>query len=363
MCRSRGSSLATAFEACAIVLLVITAFACGRTASPSLDEEARRYVRLAVALGERDPDSLDFYAGPAELVADVRRNPPKLAAIRDEARVLTARLPAQRAVDPIQRQRVGIIVRNLAAIAARVDLLTGTRLPYDRESLAFFGAAPDPIDRGRIEAIRAEIAASVGGSGRLVDRYSAFASRFTVPGDRLHTVMQTALDACREATLPHVMLPPGEQVTLTFVHDKPWSAFSRYLGDGRSVIQINRDFQFTVDQALQVACHEGYPGHHVRNVLRTADDAVARWPERSVQLTFSPDSFASEASATAAADVAFPPDRRLAVVRDRLFPLAGLRRQARRRTSRSNGWSASCRSSRPTSRDDISTGRSSSRVR
>jgi hypothetical protein len=43
-----------------------------------------------------------------------------------------------------------------------------------------------------------------------------------------------------------------------------------------------------------------------------------------VQLTFSPESFASEVSAMAAADVAFPPDDRLAIVRDRLFPLAGL---------------------------------------
>jgi hypothetical protein len=136
--------------------------------------------------------------------------------------------------------------------------------------------------------------------------------------------MQAALDACRDATLPHLSLPQGEHATLELVRDKPWGAFSRYLGDGRSVIQVNRDFQFTVDQTLQVACHEGYPGHHLRNVVMTAGAAVIRWPERSVQLTFSPDSFASEASATAAADVAFPSGERLVVVRDRLFPLAGI---------------------------------------
>ena len=91
------------------------------------------------------------------------------------------------------------------------------------------------------------------------------------------------------------------------------------------MIQINTDFRFTVDQALQIACHEGYPGHHTRNTLRTgASDAAAGWPERSVQLTFSPESLTSEASAMLAADVAFPPDERVRLERATLFPLAGL---------------------------------------
>src|SRR5207248_6228867 len=103
--------------------------------------------------------------------------------------------------------------------------------------------------------------------------------------------------------------------------DKPWSAFSRYLGGARSVISINRDFRFTVDQALQVACHEGYPGHHTRNTLQTRSGDR---PERSVQLTFSPESLASEAAAMLAADVAFSPEERLRLVRDRLFAAANL---------------------------------------
>ena len=89
------------------------------------------------------------------------------------------------------------------------------------------------------------------------------------------------------------------------------------------MLQINADFRFTVDQALEVACHEGYPGHHTRNVLR--EPAVtAHAPERWVQLTFSPASLVSEASAMEAAGVAFPPAERVQIERDRLFPIAGL---------------------------------------
>jgi hypothetical protein len=57
--------------------------------------------------------------------------------------------------------------------------------------------------------------------------------------------------------------------------------------------------------------------------LRTSAGGGER-AERSVRLTFSPESLASEASAMLAADTAFSPDERIRVERDRLFPLANL---------------------------------------
>jgi len=318
MCRFLASGHQAGLKACTTFLLLFAA-ACRR--EPSLDDEARQYVRLAVALGERDPDALDFYAGPADAVADVRRNPPALTAIKREAEMMAGRVR-----DPgYDSARATRLLADLAAIAARVDLLTGARLPYDKESAVFFGIAPAGVDARHADDLRSQIGAVIGRDGRLVDRYVAFAARFTIPPDRLAAVVDAALDECRRRTLAHVTLPPDERVSIEFVRDKPWSAFSRYLGDGRSVIQINGDFRFTVDQALQVACHEGYPGHHTRNTLTAPRrDAAGRSPERAVQLMFSPEALFSEASAMLAADVAFSPDERLRVERDRLFPLAGL---------------------------------------
>src|SRR5579875_2048869 len=58
----------------------------------SPERQAREYIRLAVALGERDPDSIDFYYGPPEWVYDVRKNPPRLDQIRDSAAKLAGEL-------------------------------------------------------------------------------------------------------------------------------------------------------------------------------------------------------------------------------------------------------------------------------
>jgi hypothetical protein len=80
-----------------------------------------------------------------------------------------------------------------------------------------------------------------------------------------------------------------------------------------------------VDDALELACHEGYPGHHVFNTLR--DRALIQQrglPEAEVQLTFSPQSYVSEAAAAYAPRMAFSPEDRAQLERDVLFPLAGL---------------------------------------
>ena len=188
----------------------------------------------------------------------------------------------------------------------------------------FFGVAPEPIDEQALARIRSQIADIVGRDGRLADRYSVFAARFTIPPDRLPAVISAAVDECRRATVGHLALPPAEGVSLEFVRNRAWGAFSRYLGGARSVIQINADFRFTIDQALQIACHEAYPGHHTRNTLIASSLADDRRLENAVQLMFSRAALTSEATAMLAVDVAFSPAARVRVERERLLPLAGL---------------------------------------
>jgi hypothetical protein len=287
-----------------------------------LDADAREYVRLAVALGERDGDSLDFYAGPHELVADIRAHPPSLDSLEHSAEAAISRLESGD-VAARQRPRRERLLRELRALIFRVRLLLGERPAYDVESEALFGSAPGPAPDHHFAEIRARIGALVPGSGRLVDRYAAYDRRFTVPSDRLPAVFERALAECRRRTLAHVQLPSDERVTVEFVHNKPWSAYSRYLGDGRSVVSVNSDFRFTVDRVLQAACHEGYPGHHLRNTLI---DVRSRGllPELMVQPLYSPRTLASEGSAMYAPGIAFSDDDRAAFERAQLFPAAGL---------------------------------------
>ena len=305
------------------MVLALTLTACSRgvpAGGPGADPVARTYARLAVALGERDTDSIDYYYGPADWVSDIRSNPPKLEEIARLAREL------RQTLRPRLDARTDRLRRQLEAIAARADILIGASLAFDEESQALFGIRlPAALDTALLDLARAELARLLPGVAPLAQRVDAMERKFLVPPDRVPAVMERAMAGCREQTLAHVALPQGENVALEYVHHKPWSAYSLYLGKLHSRIQINLDFALTIDRALQLACHEGYPGHHVMHSLQ--DVSFVQQQKRlewMVQPAFSPQSWASEALASYAADMAFPGRSRLTFVRDQLLPLAGL---------------------------------------
>jgi hypothetical protein len=309
MCHDSGVSRTV------IIAVVFTAAACG----PSrFDRQVREYVRLAVALGERDPDSIDSYYGPPPWVADIRRKPPSLTEIRRSALDLERQLQGDRHA---RAKRLGTQLR---AIATRADELLGHKQTFDQQSSAYFGVTLPATAPRNLDQDREEIERLIPGTGSLAERYAAFDRQFQVPADRLPAVMARAIRGCRDQTLRQLQLPAGETVRLEYVHNKPWSAFSRYQGNFQSVISVNVDFALTVDRVLQLACHEAYPGHHAQNVLQ--DLRIVRglhWMEWTVQPTFSPQSLVSEALATFAVKIAFPAQERMLFERDALFPIAG----------------------------------------
>ncbi len=298
----------------------------------TIDSIAHGYLRVALALGERDPDSLDFSLAPPAVSEVVRKAYPADDQIDREAQALESRLQALAPSGPDEQARVAFLRGQLTAIRARTRMLHGTYLDFDSEAQALFATTrlPDSEEAAaQRKAVRASILRQLpptAHAGSAAARYGAYDQRFLIPPDRLRAVMTAALDVCRKRTLEHMTLPANESVDLTFVHRQPWSAFSRYRGDAHSTISLNLDFPITVDDALELACHEGYPGHHVFNTLRDQALRVGRnWPEFEVQLTFSPQSYLSEAAAAYAPRLAFTTAERAQVERDVLFPLAGLK--------------------------------------
>jgi hypothetical protein len=80
-----------------------------------------------------------------------------------------------------------------------------------------------------------------------------------------------------------------------------------------------------VGSAVDVACHEAYPGHHAQFLVMDADAGTGGVVmENTVVLLRSPISMLREGAAEYGVDLAFPPAERLAFERDVLFPLAGL---------------------------------------
>jgi len=287
---------------------------------------AERYVRLVLALGQHDADYVDAYYGPADWKPSGEKRP--LAELGREAVALQEELgrvvpgPEQ---EELLQLRHRYLVRQLASLQTRIAMLSGTRLTFDQESEALYDAVAPIKTESDFAATLKALDARLPGAGPLVDRYNRFRDRYTIPKDRLDATFRAAIDGCKARTVAHVSLPATESFTVEYVTGKSWSGYNWYQGGYRSLIQVNTDLPILVDRAIDLACHEGYPGHHVYNVLLEQHLVRERgWVEYSVYPLFSPQSLIAEGTANYGIEVAFPLPERLEFERRVIFPAAGL---------------------------------------
>lgn len=312
-----------AIVAALAVLLSACAGRRSEATAPALDLAAESYVRLVLALGERDADSLDGYHGPPAWQMEARERRTPLVDIQSAARALAESLASSPAAGDEPRRL--FLVRQLRAVVTRIDILRGGRPSFADETRALFGVDVRGEDDAAALSARAEIDRLLPGRGDLTARYAVFDRRFLIASDRLGAVLARAIQGCREATRAHVSLPAAERVDVEYVGDLPWSAFTRYEGGFKSRIQVNAALPLTVDRALDLACHEAYPGHHTIDSLLEARFGGRR-VELLVQPLFSPQSLLHEAAASLAGALAFSDSARITFEREQLFPLAGLDR-------------------------------------
>lgn len=314
----------------ALLLCLAAALACDgadRSDAAPLDDIARRYTTLVLALGEHDGNYVDAYYGADSVRQAARAESLSVAAIRSEADSLAALLddPTEADDDTASALRGRYLRAQLVALAAHARALGGERLTFDQEARLLYDTVPPHYDDAHFDSLLARLDSLLPGGGTLASRYESFRARTSIPSERVDTVFRTAIAACRARTLSHMDLPPGERFDLEYVTGTPWNAYNWYQGNYHSLIQVNLDFPIAIDRAVDLACHEGYPGHHVYNAK--LEEALVRgrgWNEFSVYPLFSPQSLIAEGTANYGIDMAFPAAARTAFERDTLFPLAGL---------------------------------------
>ena len=204
-------------------------------------------------------------------------------------------------------------------------MLAGEKSSFIQEARGLFGAVPDIKPLSAYSRVLARIAVLVPGNGSLADRVDAYEDRFNIPASRIKPVMQAAIAECRRRTLKHISLPANERFELELVTGKPWGGYNYYQGDAHSKIEINTDLPIRIGRAIDLGCHEGYPGHHVYNALLEKNLTRERgWAEFSVYPLYSPESLIAEGSANYGIELAFPGDEQGTFERSILYPLAGL---------------------------------------
>lgn len=317
-----------------LLALVLACAACVTKPAPQvskpadpLNDIARQYVLLSLEIGTHEDGYIDAYYGPAEWKQQAEASPRDLAALVQAVDALDASLTA---VDVSGREamvqrRAKFLHAQLNAARTRLRMLRGEKLSFRQESLGLFGATPDIQPLASYDPVLAEIEALLPGPGTLAERVDAFQEKFVIPAERLKPVFDRAIAECRARTAAHIPLPEGESFRMEFVTGKPWSGYNYYQGNLASLIQINTDLPIRISRAVDLGCHEGYPGHHALNYLLEQRLMRGRgWMEYSVYPLYSPQSLIAEGSANFGIDLAFPGDQKLAFETRELYPLAGL---------------------------------------
>src|SRR5688572_8290522 len=318
------------------ILTVLAAAACADTepqpaSTAALDSSmtplAERYVKLVLATGEHDANYVDAYYGPPAWRDEVKAAKPALDSIGIRAKQLISELEALdvSGAEEIVQLRKTYLVRQSHALDAYVRILNGEKMQFDAESQALYDATAPTYPESHFQSMLDSLNAVLPGSGPVPARLARYKQSFVIPKATLDTVFKAAIAEARKRTAAQVQLPREESFTLEYVTNKSWSGYNWYQGSMKSLIQINTDLPIFIDRAIDLGAHEGYPGHHVYNVLLERNLVRDRgWPEYQVYPLYSPQSLIAEGSANYGIDVAFPDAERVAFERDVLYPLAGL---------------------------------------
>ena len=291
-----------------------------------IDPLAREYLLLELSMGNHDAGHVDAYYGPDDI---------KLAAVETQLTMQEIHERSAQLADSLKRvlasddamlmTRVSGLLSRLQALDTRIAINSGELPRFDEESMRLFGTQAPRYDERHFEAILQQVDELLPGDEPLGERVETFNGQFAIPRENLAAVFEAAMAECRRRTLEYIDLPDDESFTIEYVTDKPWSGYNWYQGNAQSLIQVNTDFPIYISRAVDLGCHEGYPGHHTFNAL-LENNLVNElgWIEWSLYPLFSPQSLIAEGSGNYGIELAFPGDDRIKFEKDVLFPLAGL---------------------------------------
>jgi len=269
-----------------------------------MDEVALRYLLLALRIGRHVPELSGWYCGPSELAEAVAgEEPAPPAELHAEALRLADSVSELPTDTPPRRRRAAWLAAQLTAMSALARRAAGEEIDFVDlvEELHDVEVRPEPEEA--LEAARHMIDAALPGSGSLRDRLEAHDASSSLPREEVIEVVSSLGDLLRARTRAQLWLPDGESVSFEAGTAVGGDAETRYLGSGRSVVRVNLDRRITLAQAVELAAHHAYPGHHAEASVKDRVLVASGNAELTLAAHLSPQAVIGEGMATLAREV------------------------------------------------------------
>ena len=308
----------------AVALVGMGTWKSGIFSSPQaiIEKQAQTYVELALGLDQQKEGEVDSYFGPPDLLEKAQSSSSSLEELLADARALANSIKESAASETETRARH--LLEKVEQLITVIELIQGPgKLPFREETDTLYGLVL-PGEMVSYQEKLDELVSLLPGRGTLAFKLASYNNKLVIPADKREAVFEAALAECRQRTLDHWQLPADESLSIEWTRDVQ-AAWHQYEGANKSTLRINGLTIGLVSGAVDLACHEGYPGHHAQFVLMDNADNVQGLPiEDSLVLLRSPGSVLREGAANAGVELVFPFAERLAFERDVLFPIAGL---------------------------------------
>jgi len=309
-----------------ILVLMGWLFSASASENVFMNEVSEQYVKLVLALGEHDSAYVDAYYGPEEWRVAAKQKKIPLQNILLASRHLIDNLEMTKASDSMSSLRIDYLKTQLSSLHARANMLkNNVKLDFDTQSRALYDTEAPHYQMSDFDKTLLELDQLLPGDQSLIEKANRFKKQFVIPTDKLKRVFDIAIAECQKRTQVFVDLLDNENFELEFVTNKPWSGYNWYKGNSFSLIQVNTEHPIDISRAIDLGCHEGYPGHHTYNALLEANLVKKRgWKEFTVYALFSPQSLIAEGSANYGIEMAFPGEQKIQFEKEYLFPIAGI---------------------------------------
>jgi len=231
-----------------------------------------KFLRLTLHIDKHIKGYVDFYIGPKKLrkIVDneVNTSPNKLLT---DCKALQKDLFKQ----GYDKKRERYLGKFLIAMRTSIENLIGIETSTKEQFLRLYDVPLQPVNESELDNLKEEFNAAYGGLGSLEKRMNDLRVQRTIPEGNVFKLFKKALNITRERTkeLFVDLLPENEHVNLELVknnssNEAKWACYNWFLGNFRSRIVVNPNYNMYWTAFLSAAAHEGYPGHHTEFVVK-----------------------------------------------------------------------------------------------
>ena len=268
------------------------------------------FLLLALRIDKHIKGYVDFYFGPEKLRKIINNE-----SITSPNKLLTDCKALQKYLfkQGYDKKRERYLDKMLIAMRTSIEIINGAKIPFKEQFLRLYDIILPPVKESELDNLKEDFNAAYGGLGSLEKRMSDLRVRRTVPEGKVFELFKKALDITRGRTkeLFVDLLPENEYINLELVKNNnnnkiKWTYYNWYLGNFRSRIEVNPNYNIYWTSFLSAATHEGYPGHHTEFVIK--EQRLYRELnqfEHSILLLNSPKLIISEGIANTAVNMLF----------------------------------------------------------